>query len=72
MTFSELLNQSAEELFQSITAHRDLLASANAGPEKEIEIKTCVVRNCSHRQRLKEVLAETIDILEQTRKNFSS
>lgn len=72
MTLPDTLRQSAEELLRHMEEHRNLLARVTDGQQTEMDIPACFLRDCPHRQRLKEILAETIEILEQSRKAFKS
>jgi len=72
VTVQEALNQSAQELQQQLEEHRRLLVRAIEGDAGGIEIENCLLLACPHKRTLKGVLAETIGVLEETRKAFKS
>ncbi len=77
MSVHEAVRKSAEELQLMVETHCRLLAQAMEGGDTRTEIDACPLvdstdRDCPHRRRLRETLADAIAVLEETRKAFKS
>ena len=72
MTVQQALVQNAEELRRQVKEHQDLLARMMGQNDVEVEIDPCLFLDCPHKRKLRETLAETIAVLEETRKAFKS
>ena len=71
--FINVIDKSAEELHQKIDNHHSLMASILESRVNDLELKGVIGPSSSGSEgRLKEVLKETIEVLEQTRKAFKS
>ena len=72
MTLQEALVRNAEELSSKVEEHCMLLALAKEIDAGTIELPRCPLLVCPHARRLREMLLETITVLEETRKAFRS
>jgi hypothetical protein len=77
MTVHEAVRKSAEELQLRVETHCRLLAQEVEGGDSRAETDACPLvdsphGDCPHRRRLKEMLADVIAVLEETRKSFKS
>lgn len=72
MRSEDAIRASAEELREQLERHRQLLRSALADEGGERKMDLCPRVECPHERRLRELLLETIRVLEQTRKSFKS
>jgi len=70
MTVYELLSKNFEDIRVMLEDHGCLLKSLKEGGDTPI-LSHCV-STCPHKHRLKEVLLETIQVLEESRKAFKS
>ncbi len=70
MTVYELLNKSFEDIQAMLEEHGCLLNCLKDGGDTPI-LSRCV-STCPYKHRLKEVLLETIQVLEESRKAFKS
>jgi hypothetical protein len=70
MTVQQALHQSALEICQKAEAHRELLARNEEGGDASTD--RCPLVDCPHRRTLRRVVAETVAVLEETRKSFKS
>jgi hypothetical protein len=66
----DALARSAEELQQRVNEHRRLLEQA--AKEDGGAFEGCPLLDCPHRRKLRTMLVEVIEILEQTRRAFKS
>lgn len=72
MTLREALIQSAHEIQRRLKEHRHLLDQAVCQETQCSSLNVCLISNCPHKRKLKEVLIETIEALERTRSAFKS
>lgn len=72
MTTGEALTRNAERLHEAVKEHRRLLELALRSREARGHVEVSFSVECVHRKRLRETLAEVIEILEETRKSFKS
>jgi len=72
MTGCEALARSAEELRQRIEEHHALLKRVMEESDSVAVVDVCLVVECPHRRKLREVLTEVIEVLEETRRAFKS
>jgi hypothetical protein len=70
MTAKEVLDQSIGEIRTKIEQHEQLLEHLCDG--EDVRLPDCGLTGCTHGRRLKEVLLETVEVLEGTRKAFKS
>ena len=70
MTVYELLSKNFEDIQVMLEDHGCLLKCLKEGGDTPI-LNHCV-STCPHKHRLKEVLLETIQVLEESRKAFKS
>ena len=72
MKISEAITHSAKELEQTIEQHRKLLDAVVKADGKLFSKEVCVSVKCPCRKELREVLSETIAVLDDTRRSFKS
>jgi hypothetical protein len=69
----KIIDKSTEDLHQRIDMQRHILTTII---EKKIKgtviCPDCILSDCPHKKKLKEVLTETIEVLEDTKKAFKS
>jgi len=70
VTVQEALTRSGKEIRARVEEHQRLLARLTEGGDARIEGH--LLLDCPHRRRLRETLAETIGVLEETKKSFKS
>lgn len=70
MTAYELLAQNLGEIQAILKDHEGILNHLKEGDEEPV-LHRCVSA-CPHKQRMKETLLETIQVLEESRKAFKS
>jgi len=66
----EILTQNLEDILAIIKDHSHLLDRLNEGNDPLV-LHQCALK-CPHKQKLKETLLETIQVLEETKKTFKS
>ena len=72
MTLREALDRSTEDIQRLLEQHRRLLDRALDETLGAPDDPACRLVDCAHRRRLREVVVETVEVLEQTRKAFKS
>lgn len=70
MTAYDLLARHLQEIQGMLNEHGDLLNSVKEGGDNPL-LRDCF-STCPYRQRLRETLLETIQVLEESRKAFKS
>lgn len=69
MTTNELLEQSFAELQAQVKKHHEIMRLvANGGSPS----RCCALNACPHEQMLRNLIVETVQVLEETRKAFKS
>ncbi len=69
----KIIDKSTEDLHNRIDMQRHILKTVIEKKIKGSEIcPDCIFSDCPHKKRLREVLTETIEELEDTRKAFKS
>ena len=70
---AEIIDRSTEDLHNRIDMQRHILTTIIEKKIKGSEIcPDCIFSDCSYKKRLGEVLTETIEVLEDTKKAFKS
>lgn len=72
MTPTQALRSSAVDLRRRIQEHEQLLAMAVEGHDFKADPGVCASLHCLHEKKLKEVIMETITVLEDTKRAFKS
>ena len=70
MTEAEIINRSADEVLHVVQRHCARLRSLEEGGD--VQLDQCRLLDCPHRQRYRQTLVETVEVLEQTKKSFKS
>lgn len=70
MTPYQVLGQNIDEIRQKLSEQQAMLECLNRGECPCVD--ECCLTTCPHRQRLSEVLLETIEVLDATKKSFKS
>jgi len=69
----KIIDKSTEDLHQRIDMQRHILTTIIEKKIKGTAIcPDCILSDCPHKTKLKEVLVETIEVLEDTKKAFKS
>jgi hypothetical protein len=69
----EIIDRSTSDLHNRVDMQRHILKTVIEKKIKGSEIcPDCIFSDCPHKKRLKEVLAETIEVLEDTKQAFKS
>jgi len=69
----KIIDRSTEDLHKRIDMQRHILKTVIEKKINRAEIcPDCIFSDCPHKKKIKEVLAETIEVLEDTRKAFKS
>jgi hypothetical protein len=68
----KLIERSTEDLHQRVDMQHHVLLSILGQIKDGCPVDFCPVVDCPHRRRLRQVLAETIEVLEETKKAFKS
>jgi len=69
MTQRELLEKNLDELRNQLEKHQQMIEIVLDGGALEMQ---CQWNNCRHHQQLLSTLAETVQVLDETRKAFKS
>jgi len=72
MNLQEAVNRSTDELQRRLEEHRRLLNQVLGEGIGDIDTETCLLLDCVHRRRLRQLVVETVEVLEETRKAFKS
>ncbi|MEW6163264.1 MAG: hypothetical protein AB1606_08160 [Nitrospirota bacterium] len=69
----EIIDRSTSDLHNRVDMQRHILKTIIEKKINRAEIcPDCIFSDCPHKKRLREVLTETIEVLEDTRKAFKS
>ena len=68
----KLIERSTQDLHQRVDMQQHVLLSILGEIEDECPVDLCALEDCPHRRLLRQVLAETIEVLEETKKAFKS
>lgn len=69
MTTQELLEQSFSELQAQVKKHHEVMRMVASGISPS---RCCALSSCPHEQTLRNLIVETVQVLEETRKAFKS
>lgn len=69
---ARIIEQTFNELKRTVDRHHARLSAAAGSGQVDPADETCVHLECSQSRRLKSALAETILVLEETRRSFKS
>lgn len=70
MSPSQVLVQNIEEIRSKLQQQESLIRSLD--PNERRQLQECCLMHCPHKQRLSQVLLETIEVLDATKKSFKS
>ena len=70
MTPYQFLNQNIDEIRQKLAEQETMLGCLNRGDRPCVD--ECCLTTCPHKQRLSQVLLETIEVLDATKRSFKS
>jgi len=68
----KLIERSTQDLHQRVDMQQQVLLSILGQIKDGCPNNLCALMDCPHRRRLRQVLAETIEVLEETKKAFKS
>ena len=68
----KLIERSTQDLHHRVDMQHHVLLSILGQFKDECPVDLCALEDCPHRRRLRQVLAETIEVLEETKKAFKS
>jgi hypothetical protein len=68
----KLIERSTQDLHDRVNAQQHLVLTILGQMKTGCPLDLCSVADCPHRRLLREILGETIDVLEQTKKAFKS
>jgi transposase len=68
----KLIERSTQDLHHRVDMQQHVLLSILGQLKDGCPVDLCALEDCPHRKQLRQVLAETIEILEETKKAFKS
>jgi hypothetical protein len=68
----KLIERSTQDLHHRVDMQQQVLLSILGQIKDGCPVDLCNLVDCPHRRRLRQVLAETIEVLEETKKAFKS
>jgi len=68
----KLIEKSTQDLHHRVDMQHHVLLSILGQIKDGCPINLCTLADCPHRRRLRRVLVETIEVLEETKKAFKS
>jgi ribosomal protein RSM22 (predicted rRNA methylase) len=67
-----LVERNTQELYRLIDVQHSILLSILNGKKDDFPFDLCSLADCPHRRLLRQILTETIEVLEETKKAFKS